>query len=318
MGKAITLMTGTSGVNNRVDPKRLKFDPETGIVELAEGLNVTIDDTGRPGRRKGYTLKFPGSYHSMYVYNDHCYCVGGDTLYELNPDYSLRVLGSGLIPDLFMSFVGIGTEVFHANGVHNGVIDQETGLVKPWVGNPYVGPPIKFQVTTKAPVGHLLDVMGGYLLLAIDRFILFSMPFAPYWFLPQKNAVQFTSKITMMRAVEDGVWVSDQRAIYFLSGSDPNKWEQLDKAPYPAIFGTVADAEISKVGALAAKAAGAMSFTSKGAGNIGLMWATPRGICAGNGNGTFLNLTEAKLVLPSAIQGAGHWHDGQYIVSLRP
>jgi len=49
----ITVFSGATGINNIVDPVRLKFDPDTGIGELAEAVNVVIDQTGRISRKHG-------------------------------------------------------------------------------------------------------------------------------------------------------------------------------------------------------------------------------------------------------------------------
>jgi len=40
-----TLITRCTGVNNKIDPKRLvQYDPQTGTTDLAEGVDIDIDD----------------------------------------------------------------------------------------------------------------------------------------------------------------------------------------------------------------------------------------------------------------------------------
>jgi len=303
----VPLFAAALGLNMRQDPARMKFDPETGVQELPEAVNVDIEDTGRVSMRKGYTLRRSGAAHSLFAHAGHCFFCSEDSLYELRPDYSARSLGYGLTPGLRMSHAPVGTDIFHSNGVQNGVIDLLRGTVKAWAGKDYVGPPLTYGIR-KPPVGHLVDVFGGRVLVAVDDAVLPSLPFAPYWFAPQRYAVRFGSRLTLMRSVQDGVWVADRHATYFLAGPDPEQWGIVPKAPYPAIPGTEADVDASVVGEL----------KKRGIDGKAVMWASREGVCVGAAGGVFVNLTQDAVSLPEAASGAGAWHNGRYIASLNP
>lgn len=303
----VALFAGALGLNMRHDPARVKFDPETGVQELPEAVNVDVEDSGRVTRRKGFTLKRAGAAHSLFSYAGHCFFCSGDSLYQLRPDYSARSLGYGLTSGLRMSHAPVGTDIFHCNGVQNGVIDLLRGSVKAWRGGAYVGPPLAYQIHPP-PVGHLVDVFGGRVLLAVDNALLHSLPFAPYWFAPQRNAVRFGSTLTLMQSVQDGVWVSDEHAAWFLAGPDPDQWGMVMKAPYPAVAGTQAAVDASMVGELA----------QRGIDGKAVMWASREGVCVGAAGGVFLNLTQDTVCLPEAATGAGIWRNGRYAVSLNP
>ena len=69
----IKLFTGASGLNTKVDPVRVQFNAAAGVSDLSSAVDITIDNTGRPGRRLGWNLKTVGELHSLW-------CDGGDCL----------------------------------------------------------------------------------------------------------------------------------------------------------------------------------------------------------------------------------------------
>ena len=89
MAAPVTIFSGTTGLNNTADQVRLDFNLETGIVDLSEAVNVRIDNTGRPGRRDGFTLRHGGNFHSLFTRGNTGYVGLDDGVYRINPDLSL-------------------------------------------------------------------------------------------------------------------------------------------------------------------------------------------------------------------------------------
>lgn len=300
MAQKITIFRGSTGLNNKIDPARLKFDPDTGVQDFSECVNVDIDLTGRPGRRKGYVQLRSDDSHSVWSNGELCFYVSGESLYRLNSDWSRTGIRSGLVLDARMSFCDFGGSVYYSNGFQNGRIAD--GISYAWAGDPYFGPEIIWKVETAPPVGNLLASAGGYMLVAWDKYLSVSMQFAPAWYRSSKDLFEFDSKITMVKPLEDGVWISDEKNTYWLEGLDPEKWKRIKKAPYPAIMGTVVEVEPEKVG---------LQLPDNCA-----VWTSPKGICVGAAQGFFANLTEKKLRHPTAPHGAALLIDDLYVCAL--
>ena len=82
-----------------------------------------------------------------------------------------------------------------------------------------------------------------------------------------------------MRAVDDGVFVSDLERTYFMGGGDPGEAVLIDKDDYPAILYTAQKIDAARVGGLGLS------------GNADL-WLFKTGVCMGGGGGQIKNLTE--------------------------
>ena len=302
MAKTIPIFRAASGINNKIDPVRLAFDPETGVTEFAAAVNVDIDRTGRPSRRKGYARALTGAWHSLFN-NGGAFALGvsGAGLYAIHPDYSKELIAA-VTAGLKVSYVRIADQVFWANGKEKGIIANLRNA--PWVAGEYIGPE-----TTKTfydpPAGHLLEVYAGRMYVAKENIVWASRPFAYGQFDLARDWVPFAGRIRMMRAVSAGLFVSDDREIVFLAGSGPKDFIPRRVASYPALEGTDVRVEAEKLGLDAAGEA--IVFTSTG------------GICLGGSDGFFKNLTEERLALPAGIsRGAAGIVNGRYIVTIEP
>ena len=71
----------TSGLNNVIEPHRLKYG-EDGGCPLAEAVNIIIDDGGSFKRRYGRILKVTGPCHSLWSWGPYCFFVSGGALYR--------------------------------------------------------------------------------------------------------------------------------------------------------------------------------------------------------------------------------------------
>lgn len=307
MGQLRKVFWSAAGINNRVDPVRLRYDYRTGITDLAAAVNIDLDDTGRPGRRKGYVQRAAAAFHSLHPYlSDKALAVTGDALALIEADYSVRLLRN-VRPGARMSFAdgndGPRPAVFYANGYEQGKIYDDASY--PWSAGSYVGPATSREYTGPPAGIHLLADFGAYLLCAVGSVLFFSRPFAWSLFRPAADFVPLDSRIVMVRPVEGAVFASTQTRTVALKGSDPKQWELVNVAPYPAVSGTDALAEASRFG------------KGEGSGQVAV-WTSPAGICAGFAGGEFRNLTSDRLVLPSAVQGAGLYADGRYISCLDP
>jgi hypothetical protein len=199
-----------------------------------------------------------------------------------------------------VSFVSVGDDVYYANGFENGVIRD--GVSYAWEGEDYVGPDTVYSISTTPPLGHLLAIMSGYMLIASESTIYFSWPSAFSWYRLSSDFVSFDGKISMMVPVEDGVWVSDSVATYFLTGIEPTKWSRVKKAGYPVVPYTGCTVNSMVMG--------------EKSNWVGAVWCSTEGICIGYPGGNMVNLTYKKISLPSCSFGAGIVVGDRYIMTM--
>jgi len=301
VAKQLNLFRGATGINNKVDPARLQYDPESGIEELAAGVNIDISSSKRVSRRKGYTLELAKAAHSIFSCDEYCLFVSGNALCVLEPDYSWSAIRNVAI-GARVSYVRPDTDTYYANGYEKGIVRDRVSYA--WTAADYVGPPTT-KTFSDPPIGHLLEVYNGVMLVAQDDVLWYSEPFALSWFDLAKNYVQFGKRLTMMKAVQDGVYVSTEKETFFHKGGTVKEFQQSKIADYPAIEGTVVTVNASRVG-------------DGGVTGLAAMWASTEGICFGGPGGYFRNLTERRLDYPFARYGAGLYRDGKYICLLKP
>ena len=87
--KVFPLISGTTGLNTVDNPRRIK--PE----ELSATVNITIDHSGQPQRRKGQELIQTGVFHSLFA-DTNCFVVKDGIIYQVGTDFSLAEIKSGL------------------------------------------------------------------------------------------------------------------------------------------------------------------------------------------------------------------------------
>jgi hypothetical protein len=302
MAKPIPIFRGAIGINNVVDPTRLLFDPDTGIQELAAALNVDLDDTGRPSRRKGFEAGLSQAAHSLFSWGgDYALFVTRTSLCVLEHDFSWTAIAT-VTEGARARYAEATSQVYYTNGHEKGIVKNRAN--HEWVDSDYVGP-TTYRNFSDPPLGHLLEIWNGTMLIAADNVIWHSEPFAYSRFRKATNYIPFSSRITLVRGVEGGIFVSDGQGQYFLSGGDVKALGFSKKADYPAIEGTEAQIELGDIGD--------GSITGRG-----WIWATTEGICIGGPEGYFKNVTYGKLTYPTAIRGAGTVIGGRYICTLEP
>ena len=288
---------GTTGLNTAVDPTRLSFSAENGIQDLAACKNIDIDDTGRISRRKGFEKKVSGSFHSGFSCNTYGLCVSGDALTVLNVDYSTDAIRV-VTHNARMRYVKVGKEIYYCNGF-------ETGYVRNKVSYSWTAALELAEVTTRVlsspPVGHNLCFFNGRIYIAVDENIYFSEPNSRNHFDLARSVLRESSRIRLLTAVEDGIYIGSETEITFYD----REWNRKVVADYPAIEGTEVVVMAGQIGEI------------EDSGKVVLM-ATEEGLAAGFAGGKFVNFSEDKVRYPSAKYGAGIFKNRKYIVTLQP
>jgi len=303
MSSPITIFSGSNGLNTKVDPARLRFDPKTGVQGLAVAVNVNIDPTGRVGRRKGFSATVrTESIHSLWCDGGACLFITGTSLCQLHPDYSYSVVAT-VFKGAAVSYFQVEGRSYWMNGHEKGYIENVVN--NPWVQGTYVGPATTRQLSGP-PIGHLVAYDFGHVYIAQGPVVWYSEPFNLNAFDLSRNYLPFEDRVSMLRPLPaGGMWVSTGKQTFFLPGTNPRETGPLKKADYPAIEHTDALIDLAKIGA------GEMS-------GIGAIWTSTEGICIGSSDGQMINLTQRRISYPRSIFGAGICFDDRYVATLQP
>ncbi len=308
MGEPVLIFRGSSGINTKLDPARLRFNAESGISELAAAVNVTIDDSGRIIRRDGSTATArTEAWKNLFSCGSYALGTKENALCTLEADMSYKAIRN-IASSAKMSYVrtsdGKQGVVFYCNGSQNGLVKNKTSYSWPLIT------PVGVKTTKQfypAPIGHLLAIRNGRMFIAVDNILYYSEPNTYHAYRLATNYFGFQSRLKMVESVTGGLWVSDSEAIYFYRGDIfPARLEmplQNQVAPYPIKEGTAVKVPASRIGI-------------EGLKDIVVVFTTNEGICVGSSDGQLINLTERKIDIPSGLTGAGFYKDGQYIVTI--
>ena len=308
----LRLFTGSTGLNTRIDPARLMFDPESGIQELAAAVNVDVDDSGRVSRTKGYTKIATGSFHSLFCDKGPALVVTGDALCILNTDYTLTPLRNVTV-GAKMTYAQVDDVVYYANGYETGKIQNELSYAWEYTGE-RVGPETDREFSSP-PVGSIVRHYKGRMYVVQRQNVWYSEPYDHSAFDMARNLLPFESDVKMFCPMETGVYVSDSNHVYFLEGEafKEDFFRKKPKLYYPAVPGT----EDYVTGMLDLSDRNSPSMVP-GVGQMYAVFVTTKGVCVGSPDGDIFNLTEAKIDYPVGASGCGIVLNNRYISMINP
>ena len=307
MTKPIPIFRGTTGLNTKLDPTRIQFNPEAGISDLAACVNCDIDDSGRPFLRKGFTATDrTETWHSLFSAGSFSLGVTGNALAVIESDMSktnIRNVTTGARMSYVRGTDGEQDVIYYLNGYEKGRVINKISYS--WPVGDYVGPESRKEFY-EAPIGHLLEIRNLRMFIAEDNILWYSEPGAFNLYRLAANYFGFQSRLKMLQAISGGLWISDSESIYFLKGEIiPSQQEmpmQVKMAEYSAIEGTAIKVQGSRIG--------------EGIPGIVVVFTSKEGICIGTEDGKLINITEKKIDLPSGLTGGGLYKDGKYIVTI--
>lgn len=121
--------------------------------------------------------------------------------------------------------------------------DAPAGLSDYMVGNGNLGAMPSSQNLSPMPGGTHAAIFAGWLLVARGRALYYSQPMRPALTDPRFDYVLMPDRITMVCAVDGGVFVGTTKEMVFLSGLAPGEWVQRKLAALPPPDGCYANAE---------------------------------------------------------------------------
>lgn len=294
MDKTITIYNGALGLNNKIVPHRLPYDENTGVDALEEATDVVIDKTGEILSRRGTALSAEGVFHSMYKLNDESFYIvkqrsTDSALYRAVVDSSGTVTLNGIRSDLArtkkMSYFILADKVYYSNGVDRGQLSFDEST--PWPVSDWTGPESKvnFGVT---PIGEHIELFNGRAIVSVDDELFYT----EYGLLGLvdlvRNRRRFESRIIMIKSVQSGLFVSDEKSVWFLSGKEPKKWTADKVLDYPAVEFSCVQGLVTplKLGIESDK--------------LSCVFGTTQGPVVGLPDGSVINLIDKNVTMPQS------------------
>lgn len=298
-----------SGLKNTVDRERLKAD------ELARGQNIDLDDVGEVRRRRGYTKKMSGVFHSLFTTNlEQTFAVRDGVLGLINPNYTFAAVQPGIGTDPVLSgvaYVQVGPTLYFSNRIASGRVDLTNFTVSPWgaqddqgfwfspVVNPSpTEPPVGGRLFGAPPLATALTYFNGRIYLASDR-TLWATEMHLYNFVDKtKNHRLFESPITALGTVTDGIYVGTTQDVWFLGG-DFHTHKRAWVLGVGAVPGTMVSAPAELVDPQVR-----LNPDQPIEVKSSVVFMTENGIVVGLDSGKTFNLTESRFLFPKAAAGA--------------
>lgn len=268
-----------SGIDNTSDPARLQIRRGGGIF-LREADNVDIDDENMVHRRVGADeLILSGSgVHSIFSDEKFFLFAQGTNFKRLDKDYSVTTLITNIDPQDRICYVAVNNLIFFSNR-------SIVGYVENGLSYPFPDPNRTFKIRMVG--GHILEYYNNRLYAALDSIIYYSDPTVLTRMDKRKNAIAFPGRITMMKAVVDGVYVSAGGKTQFMSGNSPGEFVLNPATDTEAIEGTAITVEGDGVG---------------GASRT-IYWLSEDGIYKGYADGKAVLMQEGRFSIKDLVRG---------------
>ena len=291
-----------SGLKNTVAPERL-----TG-AELESAVNVDLDDTGQARRRRGYTLRSAGAFHSVKDLKDgKTYGVKNGLLGIVRADWSFFPLGVN-VGTAAVCYAQVDGTTYFSSSVAQGIITPDE-TIQSWGAtdgqgtwlSPVVSPTdtlgaISGQLLGDPPVASQLEVYNGRIYLAHGKTLWATELFRYHYIDRTANFMQFEYDIVLLMAVTDGLYVGTTGGLYFLEGRALKEFKLSIVVGSPVLLGSGVWVPTDLVHPQA------MSSPMPTGEAAVLM--TEAGVCACFDGGTTYNLTQARVALPRATSAA--------------
>ncbi len=237
----VKIFSGAIGVNNKIQPQRLHYDPESGVSALEWAENVFIDPTGAIVARRGYEKQEDGVFHSLYPGKDWGLVVkdrdNDSALYKVvvsdSGNVSLEGIRSGMAKGRKLDYCFANGFIFYANGYENGMVTPD-GVSVPWKENQWFNEQTIVGFTAPPPAEHLA-YNAGRIFFSTENVLNYTEFGMLGLYDPARNGEQFNGRIRAIIPAPDGLYVSTNMAIYFLAGLNPKKWTSRQVLGYPAL-----------------------------------------------------------------------------------
>lgn len=293
-----------AGLKNTVTRERLS------PAELETAKNIDIDDVGQLHRRRGYTLKGAGNYHSLFR-GDHgaIYVVKNNNLCLLNLDYTTTTIVSG-VGSSPLAYVHVNDTIYFSSDVTSGKFDHNTLVPSTWGAlaadklwlSPVVNPtptlpPIKGKLLSRPPLATSLAYFNGRIYMATGNTVWATELYLYDWVDATKTYTLYESDVTMLAAMTDGIYVGTTSGVWFQSGPF-NEMRRVAAVSSGVIPGSMVQMPPHLI-------PDQYKGNIRSASQTAIMLMTQDGLCLGLDGGNMLNVSQSNFVFPKATRANG-------------
>lgn len=298
------IISNFGGIKNTVSAERLKPG------ELERAINIDIDDDGQIRRRRGQTLKLAGDCHSLYRgVIPRTLVVKDGSLGLLNTNYAFTPIVA--VGAQHLAYAEVGETVFYSSPIASGKILSDNSAA-PWGtqgADTWLSPVVNPTPTLGAIRGKLLGAprnataltaWNGRIYMA-DGNTLWATELYLFDYVDKtKSYIQFESDITVLAAVDDGLYVGTEDALHFLTGSFSQGLVRKTVSQSPVVRGSDVAVDAAQMTA---------GQNPPGATGLGIMLLAQNGVLACYAGGIVTNTTLGRTVFPGADDAAALHRD---------
>lgn len=292
------------GLNTQAAPEALGWDSRTGAWEAARLLDVDVLDGGRRVRRRPGRVRVDSRHwrDAFTAPDGATYAVVEAAICRVLPDLSAVPLVALATPGR-VAWTALDDLVFWANGLEKGLVQH--GEPAAWGGIPYPSA-AEADRFVSPPAGTVLGAHGGRVWIGDGCMLCFTEGAGGWHFWQDAAAqIEMPGEITMIRSVDDGLYVGTTAGTYVLAGMDPARMPFRRVSIDPVIPGSDLSVRADDWG----------RFDPQNA----ALWTSPRGICLGLSQGLLVNLTTNRVALDvPASEAAAIVLPRRYIAILHP
>ena len=288
------------GLKNTVSSERLKPG------ELERAINVDIDDVGQARRRRGQRQLSALPHHSLWLApSKRLLVVRSGVLGLLLPDNShvpLTVVGEDPV-----AYTEVAGTIYYSSRTHSGKILPNntrsawgaTDGTSRWV-SPVVRPtetlgPVAGRALSAPPLASLLEGWNGRLYMGEGRYIWATEVFSYDYVDKARNFLQFEADLTVLIAVDDGLYVGAEDGLHFLTGQLSKGLVRRTVSTSPIVRGSAVrvPADVTGVG-----------LQRGGEAELAVMMLSEAGVLVCSNGGKVVNTTTGRVVFPGAQDAA--------------
>ena len=209
-----------------------ELDPK----QLTVATNFDITKYGTLRTRGGYALSLSGNYKNLWSNPWIILATSGDDLVRVYPDLSGVSIVRTQVGSGRMSYCTVNDLVVYTN-------EQVIGYIRGYIDYSFPTPTDANKRGVEP--GQLVEYFKNHLYIASNNVLWFTDTASKRWgsIDARVGARQLASRIKLLKAVDDGLYIGDENFIYFASGVNPEKMT-LDRVSFaPAIEGMVKEIE---------------------------------------------------------------------------
>lgn len=295
-----------TGMKNTIGAERL------GPGDLERAINVDLDDAGQLRRRRGYAQIDSSAWHSIRSIAGKVLGVKDGQLGRVREDYNFTsIVEVGTSP---VAYTEVNGEVYFCNNSASGLI-RENDSLSAWGQTAgqglWLSPVMTPTDTLGAVAGKLLgdpiratalEAFKGRIYLAAEKMLWATELYAYHFVDRTRGFMQFEHDITLVMAVDNGLYVGTTGGLYFIQGV----FGQFKLSQINGDFVLPGSGQVVPGDLVHPQARNQPMPTG-----TAVVFMTSGGILAGFDNGTCYNLTSGTVIFPQGVSAASLFRQDQ-------